>query len=298
MDISVIIPVFNAESFIAQAIDSCLLQKQVKEIILIEDGSTDNSYDICKKYTSQYDKVILRTHEDHKNLGPSLSRNLGIQSATKEYITFLDADDYFLDNRFDSAIKVLENDATIDSVYSRIKNVNLSGEKTSYPDYIPEECYDEEIFLKMIKGNTSISIISMLIKRSSLINLDHFDPRLILGQDLDFAFNIAHKTKLKFDQNRDCKIIRNIHRNNRSLSSREDHISNRLKIFRKWFFKIEKEKFTKNQKKVITRNYISYILQNSSFKKLDQNIITRFIAKSTIFFYLYVKERSIMRQYF
>jgi len=79
--ISVIIPVFNASKFIQRAVESAIQQKEVCEVILIEDGSTDNSYQICKKISSKFDQVLLFTHENRANEGAGESRNLGIKKA-------------------------------------------------------------------------------------------------------------------------------------------------------------------------------------------------------------------------
>ena len=91
--ISIIIPVYNAEKYLAEAIESILSQKYKNfEIILIDDGSKDKSFDIIIKYVQNH-KNIISVSQD--NSGPSAARNNGIQSAGGGYITFLDSDDYW-----------------------------------------------------------------------------------------------------------------------------------------------------------------------------------------------------------
>ena len=90
--VSVIIPVYNAEKFLSRCIDSVLQQThQNLEIILIDDGSSDKSLQICCTYAEIDSRVVVLHHENH---GVSYTRNCGLNTATGEYITFIDADDW------------------------------------------------------------------------------------------------------------------------------------------------------------------------------------------------------------
>ena len=98
--VSVIIPVFNVEQFVEKAIISALQQPEVFEVVVVNDGSTDNSLQIITKLQAEYSRVKLCHHPNLVNKGRSASRNLGIKKAICNYIAFLDADDYYLENRF------------------------------------------------------------------------------------------------------------------------------------------------------------------------------------------------------
>lgn len=101
--ISIVIPIFNAQQVIKRTIESIKSQMQNDiELILIDDGSSDNSYEICKKYETEINNIILRKE---KNRGVSYARNYGKSLASGKYIWFVDADDYL---SFD-AIRVLKN---------------------------------------------------------------------------------------------------------------------------------------------------------------------------------------------
>ena len=78
LNISVIMPVYNAASFLRKAVESAVELNGVKEIILIEDGSTDHSLEICMELSSLFDKVKLFQHPDKGNHGAGASRNLGL----------------------------------------------------------------------------------------------------------------------------------------------------------------------------------------------------------------------------
>src|SRR5690554_4082261 len=98
--VSVIIPVYNAANFVTQAVESAVVLGEVGEVIVVEDGSPDNALDICRELADKYSKVKLFQHPNGENRGPGASRNLGIMNASFDFISFLDADDWYLPNRF------------------------------------------------------------------------------------------------------------------------------------------------------------------------------------------------------
>ena len=103
--VSVIIPLYNTEDYIAQCIDSVLVQTWPNiEIIVVDDGSTDNSLQIATQYKS--DKVTIVTQN---NSGASVARNKGLELAKGEYIQFLDADDFISPDKIASQMNVLNN---------------------------------------------------------------------------------------------------------------------------------------------------------------------------------------------
>jgi glycosyltransferase involved in cell wall biosynthesis len=111
--VSIVIPLFNKEEFILQALSSILAQTYPSwECIIVDDGSTDLSYNRVRDFVNQ-NKVnctLLR----QKNLGPSAARNLGIESSNGEFIAFLDADDLWLPDKLEKQIDFFERNPTID----------------------------------------------------------------------------------------------------------------------------------------------------------------------------------------
>lgn len=93
--VSVIVPIYNAENSLNKCIDSIVRQRGTIEIILIDDGSTDNSFSICKEWENKEDNIFLYRQE---NSGVSVARNLGVSKASGQYILFVDADDVLPDN--------------------------------------------------------------------------------------------------------------------------------------------------------------------------------------------------------
>lgn len=102
--VSIIIPVYNAEKYIRRCLDSILRQAfQDFEVIIVNDGSTDKSLEICLEYQSSKVRIITQ-----KNGGPSSARNRGILEARGEYIRFVDADDYILENSTQLMVEKME----------------------------------------------------------------------------------------------------------------------------------------------------------------------------------------------
>lgn len=108
--VSVVIPFLNAGRFIDETIQSVFAQTYKNwELILIDDGSQDNSKNIAKKYASLYtDKVYYLEHENHTNKGTSASRNLGIKNSKGEYVATLDADDIWIPEKLEQQVSILE----------------------------------------------------------------------------------------------------------------------------------------------------------------------------------------------
>ena len=119
--VSIITPFLDAEDFLQEAIESVIAQTYEHwELLLVDDGSTDNSTAIAQRYAARYpQKIRYLEHENHQNRGKSTSRNLGIQQARGNYITFLDADDVFLPQKLERQVAILETHPEAVMVYGR-----------------------------------------------------------------------------------------------------------------------------------------------------------------------------------
>lgn len=114
---SVIIPVYNVAPYIAKTLDSVLrqgLEASEYEVIMVNDGSEDSSADICREYCERFPNFKLVNQE---NAGVSAARNRGIDAAQGEYVVFLDADDYLLDNGLQLASCQFRNRDDVDVIH-------------------------------------------------------------------------------------------------------------------------------------------------------------------------------------
>lgn len=124
--ISVIVPIYNVEKQLNRCVESLLRQKiQQIQIILVNDGATDNSGKIAQEYAKKFPDKIL--YLEKENGGLSDARNYGIEHAMGEYLTFVDSDDYISDNLYEDLEKYLEQD--YDMIKFKIEKVDENGNK-------------------------------------------------------------------------------------------------------------------------------------------------------------------------
>ena len=122
--VSIIVPIFNASDYLSICVESIINQSYKNiEIFLIDDGSNDDSYNLCKKYAG-CDSRVMALH--HENRGVSYTRNRGIQIANGEYICFIDSDDYVDKNFIEKMIEPLNKD-DYDLIICRNFNCNKDG---------------------------------------------------------------------------------------------------------------------------------------------------------------------------
>jgi glycosyltransferase involved in cell wall biosynthesis len=226
LKISVIIPVYNAEKYITQAVESALQFDDVLEVILVEDKSPDNALEICKSLTGKFSRVKLFQHPDKENHGAGASRNLGMEKACGDFIAFLDADDYFLPNRFDVERKLFQN-PEIEGVYGAIgvhyytekakeQYYPVYGDKltTVYAKHKPEDVFPGQLNMRGSFGLFSID--GLTIRKSCL---EKFSPwmktNLRLHQDTEFLFRLSYYCKLYPGLLDKAVAMRGVHESNR-----------------------------------------------------------------------------------
>ena len=123
--ISIIIPVYNAKNYLVRCLQSIISQTYKNfEVILVNDGSTDNSYEICQDIANKDKRFIVVTQT---NNGASSARNRGIEIAKGEWITFIDADDYIERNYLEFLYKNIDDDNCL--IIQGLKQVNNKGEE-------------------------------------------------------------------------------------------------------------------------------------------------------------------------
>ncbi|MBF7048155.1 glycosyltransferase family 2 protein, partial [Campylobacter volucris] len=113
--ISIILPTYNVEKYIARALDSCIKQsfKDI-EIIIVDDFGNDKSIDIAKEYASTDERIKIIYND--KNLGTFASRNIGVLNSSSPYIMFLDPDDYLELNACEECVKILNKNIDVDMI--------------------------------------------------------------------------------------------------------------------------------------------------------------------------------------
>lgn len=185
---SIIIPVYNKSRYIRDCIDSVLAQShQDYEIIVINDGSTDNSLDILNSFEDDRLKIVTVC-----NGGVSKARNIGIELATKEYITFVDGDDRLGKNYLETYSKNLES-KSIDIAIGGLTKIHRNGTHQIVRSSLPigviskKEFIDNYVSQLFLNEGILGYVAAKFIRRSILTSNDlRFDTTLRLAEDLDF----------------------------------------------------------------------------------------------------------------
>ena len=227
MKISVITPVYNAEKFVTQAVESALQFDEVYEVILVEDQSPDNALQVCAALAEKYDRVKLFQHPDKGNHGAGASRNLGLEKATGDFIAFLDADDYYLPNRFDAEKELFKN-PEVEGVYGAIgvhyysekaKNqfYSLFGDRltTVYKNHPPKDVFRGQ--LGMLGSFGLFSIDALTVRKSALDQKlsPMMKTHLRLHQDTEFLFRLSYYLDLYPGILDNAVANRGVHESNR-----------------------------------------------------------------------------------
>ena len=185
--ISIVMPVYNKEKYIARGIHSILVQTfKDWELIIIDDGSTDGSLNQCKKFRDSRIQVFHTL-----NRGVSEARNLGISKATGEYITFIDSDDFVAENYLEKIYRPDE-----EMVIGGVAKVDINGKVIErICPYLDGNVYIEDMAKTFYKEQLATGIYgfvsSKLIKKSVIEkNKIRFDSKINLAEDYDFFLKI------------------------------------------------------------------------------------------------------------
>ncbi|KMW69958.1 glycosyltransferase family 2 protein [Limnoraphis robusta] len=253
--VSIIIPCYNAEKWLREAIDSCLQQTYSPiEIIVIDDGSTDNSLEIIKSYG---DKLIWETG---KNRGGNYARNRGFALSKGKYIQYLDADDYILPEKIEKQVYYLEETGA-DVVYGDWRfQYHLPKGKISLSEI--NICGPHEDFLEfLISGQYPwLTTIVPLFRRAVVANSQGWDENIKSGQDRDFFISIALKNAKIFYQPGCYSIHRKYGNITVSTSNKARWLEQNLLIMAKTEKKLaDSHRLSLKYRKALARSYFTLI---------------------------------------
>lgn len=181
--VSVIIPTYNCQNYIVQAIESVLIQTNCNfEVIVIDDGSTDETRSILTPYQNQIRYIY------QPNQGVAAARNHGIEQAQGDFIAFLDADDYYFPNKLVEQVARFEAQPELGIVHSGWQRVDNEGSllKEIKPwEYVPELILENWLKWKPVLPS------AMMFRRQWLEKVGGFDPRFPPAEDTDLALRLS-----------------------------------------------------------------------------------------------------------
>jgi glycosyltransferase involved in cell wall biosynthesis len=184
--ISVIIPAYNSAHFIGDSIESVISQTLDDwELLIINDGSTDQTKEIVDQYCRDDDRIKLISRE---NSGVSVSRNLGVSLAKGDLIAFLDADDRWLPNKLAIHFEYMKQWSDVSASFARVEFLTHHGSPTGKVANGQLTGLRPENFLYT---NPTVTVSNIVIRRFIFRELNGFDEKINYSEDIEFLFRCA-----------------------------------------------------------------------------------------------------------
>lgn len=197
--VSVIIPVYNGESYLAEALDSVFAQDyRPIEVIVVDDGSTDHTAEIARKYNQVH--YLYQT-----NQGPPVARNTGLSHCEGDLIALLDADDLWVPGKLSMQVAYLESHPEVGCVIGRMKNFLQAG--------IPRPSWVSDSMLA--DNQEAYSLGSMLAHRWVFDTVGQFNTSNQRGDNIDWLIRL-NELKIIIYNMPEVLLLRRIHSNNMS----------------------------------------------------------------------------------
>jgi len=277
--VSVIIPVYNAARFIARAVEQVLIQPEVTELILMEDGSPDGSLDICKSLESEHSIIRVFQHEGGVNLGAAATRNAGVKHTTNEFVAFADADNFYLPGRFKLDGDLFASDPSIDGIY-HAQGIHYEDDKAKEMFFaaglgegaflsISEPVPPQELLMTMLGRHPTAKILGGLgidaitLRRRCFDKAGYFPVELKLQQDVYFFMKLAASCRMQAGNIAAPVALRGVHGDMRSTDSKllAEYGRLRWRLLDKWFAENVTDA---NLRRMYRFAYADYKIQNSN----------------------------------
>ncbi len=262
---SIIIPTYNRANMLTKAIESVLAQTYDNwELIIVDDGSTDNTKEVVLSYKSDKIKYVYQ-----KNQKESVARNKGIDIAKGDYICFLDDDDYYLDNflmEFYNEIKKQKNKKTI----YLCEQLEETEHKTEKIQLNRKELNKNPVkYLTLDSNNLQPFVIPAKILKS-----EKFEPKFEFGEDFHLLMRLLFKSKLKLIPKTLC--VYRFHKNstfyNELYNGGYIKKNNRLEAFDDLISRYKKELISHRAYKGMMNKYNQYVYFYSSSALRNNNL--------------------------
>ena len=270
--VSIIVPVYNASDYLDDCILSVINQsygfKNI-ELVLVNDGSKDNSLEICRNYASKYENIKVI---DKVNSGVSETRNLGFKESTGNYIMFLDSDDLISKDSIKYLSRFLDSNGNVDFVISRVRMFEKIN-KWHYMDY---RFKDDNIFIDINRDITYCQYHSTgILLRRSIINDISFDKNIKYGEDMKYMTQVLLKNGVFGKEKRSILYYRKRNAETSAVQRQFNDKDYYLKTLNESFKFIFEEVYKKYG--CITK-YFQYYIFNSLVERFEidyNNILTK-----------------------
>lgn len=253
--ISVIVPVYNVEAYLERCVESILQQTYAHfELILINDGSTDSSGQICDHLASQYENIKAHHIE---NAGVSNARNMGIQLATGSWVTFIDSDDFVTQDYLATLASAVEGE-NIGFVIAPLHHIK-NGIVTDLPPHSGKtELWSTEETMKelLMTTRTSFFPVAKLFNRDLLAD-EKFNTHYHLAEDALFLTELLLKTRCS-SVFIDKPVYYYDHREGSATTSVNQHVFDTIEVYKQIIVQVS-QAFPNLKYELINRECWSYI---------------------------------------
>jgi len=193
MNISVIIPTYNRASLIERAVGSVLEQTfKSREIIVVDDGSTDNTAEVIKNIDSPLVKYVFR-----KNGGPGAARNTGVKIATGDWIAFQDSDDVWRPDKLEKQVEHIRKNPEYGLIYSSYEMHLEDGTGIVMPGKNGGMALEGNIFIPLLVRNT-VGAPTVMVQKKLFESVGGFDETLKSLEDWDFVLKFSRDYAIGF----------------------------------------------------------------------------------------------------
>lgn len=242
---SFIVPVYNAEKYIEECIESILKQGELCELILVDDGSTDGSGKICDLYARQYERIKVF---HNKNSGPSAARNFGLDKASGNYVIFVDSDDYISGD----LVEYLDRgyaDRSADLIFYNIIKKFPDGRLESMSEGLERDKIHAKPMNEVLRAISECSKFpastgGKIIKRDVLIKNNIRFKEGIIGEDIDWTLQLICSIN-SADVYTSGNYYYRISSNTRRSYGNAESLCSQLSIIEDWICKVKDEKTNK-----------------------------------------------------
>lgn len=234
--VSAVVPVYNREAFLREAVLSLLATGYpALDVVIVDDGSTDGSLGVARQLEGEHPGVVrVCRHPGGRNRGEGPSRNLGARRGRGEYVCFLDSDDFVYPHRFEHCVPLLDRRPDIDGVYEWTRAVfdeDGMHRRGSVRPIVSFECGDPDAVLATyIREGHGWSVNAILLRRACLLRVGGF-PALHRCADLATWLKIAASARLVLGTRTPVAAYR-LHGGNVSSVSESDSFRDPLRAYR------------------------------------------------------------------
>ena len=264
LHLSIIIPVFNVEKYLEKCVESVINNNFINyEIILVNDGSTDNSGEICDQLKEKYKDIITVVHKE--NGGLSSARNSGIRKAKGKYLMFVDSDDLLnkidFEKIFSKEVDIIQYKMVYyyenTDKYIHLKNIDEQCNQYGLKDYIKHQ---------ISSGTLSVSACDKIIKRELITKNKLFFKEGLLSEDINWSLELYLYSNSIVSYNDEIYIYRKQRKNSITNTTNKKTMESSIYIFDRWI----SYDYKTSEIKEIYMNYLAYLytilLTNSNRK--------------------------------